>query len=104
SSTNPTVLTTQVTVCLACSIWGLPCHVCRQTCGELLPRHFILTLAGGLFSVALSVVSLHLAVSQQIELRCSDFPQANIICLRLSELLLSKTFYIYNEPHSSIRF
>ena len=60
--------------------------------GELLPHHFTLTLAGGLFSVALSVVSLRLAVSQQIEMRCSDFPQTNAVGLRLSKLLLSEIF------------
>jgi hypothetical protein len=25
-----------------CSSWGLPCHVCYHTCGELLPRRFTL--------------------------------------------------------------
>jgi hypothetical protein len=27
----------------SCSRWGLPCHPCRQGCGELLPRLFTLT-------------------------------------------------------------
>ena len=27
----------------SCTGWGLPCHSCRQECGELLPRHFTLT-------------------------------------------------------------
>jgi len=27
----------------ACWRWGLPCHVCRQTRGALLPHHFTLT-------------------------------------------------------------
>jgi len=26
-----------------CSRWGLPCHACYQTCGELLPHPFTLT-------------------------------------------------------------
>ena len=37
-----------------CSGWGLPCLRCRHRSGELLPRHFTLALAGGMFSVALS--------------------------------------------------
>ena len=50
-----------------CSGWGLPCQVCRQPRGELLPPRFTLACAeaiGGLFSVALSVGSRRLAVSQ----------------------------------------
>lgn len=39
----------------ACTEWGLPCHLCHQKRGELLPRHFTLTpKRGGIFSVALS--------------------------------------------------
>ena len=40
-----------------CSGWGLPCPVCCQTGGVLLPHHFTLTMAGhgGIFSVALSL-------------------------------------------------
>ncbi len=45
----------------SCSGWGLPCPVCYQSGGALLPHLFTLTyipilvLAGGLFSVALSL-------------------------------------------------
>ena len=38
-----------------CSMRGLPCHSRCRLCGGLLPRHFTLTLAGGILSVALSV-------------------------------------------------
>ena len=40
-----------------CSRWGLPCQVCYQPRGGLLPHRFTLTAprCGGLFSVALSV-------------------------------------------------
>lgn len=44
-----------------CSMRGLPCRVCCQTRGGLLPHPFTLTLAGGLFSVALSVQRGNLA-------------------------------------------
>ena len=45
--------------------------------GGLLHHHFTLTpglARGGIFSVALSVASQHLAVSQRSALRSSDFP------------------------------
>ena len=50
----------------SCSEWGLPCQPCCQACGGLLPHLFTLTTAncGGLFSVALSLKSPSLAVSQ----------------------------------------
>ena len=38
-----------------CSMRGLPCRACCLARGALLPHLFTLTLAGGLFSVALSV-------------------------------------------------
>ena len=62
-----------------CSRWGLPCQVCHQPRGELLPPRFTLACAeaiGGLFSVALSVGSRRLAVSQHPALCCPDFPLA----------------------------
>jgi hypothetical protein len=39
----------------SCSVWGLPCPVHCWAGGALLPHLFTLTLAGGMFSVALSV-------------------------------------------------
>jgi len=45
--------------------------------GSLLHHHFTLTLGqtrGGIFSVALSVASQHLAVNQRSALGSSDFP------------------------------
>jgi len=51
----------------SCSRWGLPCLRCHHRSGELLPRHFTLTRrlapAGGFFSVALSLGSPPVAVS-----------------------------------------
>ena len=43
----------------SCSRWGLPCPLCYQTGGALLPHRFTLTAPerGGLFSVALSLGS-----------------------------------------------
>lgn len=41
--------------CLSCIAWGLPGLLCYHRSGGLLPHLFTLTLAGGLFSVALSV-------------------------------------------------
>ena len=52
----------------SCSRWGLPCRVCYQTRGALLPHRFTLTVrvnpTGGLFSVALSLGSPPAAVSR----------------------------------------
>jgi len=62
-----------------CSGRGLPCHVCYQTRGALLPHLFNLTLAGGVFSVALSVASRHPAVSRRPALWSSDFPQSRLL-------------------------
>ena len=52
-----------------CNWWGLHCQSCHQDCGRLLPCHFTLTCVsgetiGGMFSVALSIGSRRLAVSQ----------------------------------------
>jgi len=65
--------------CLALLRMGLPCQHCRQCCGGLLPRLFTLTYpniwVGGLFSVALSLRSPSLGVTQHPALWSSDFPQ-----------------------------
>ena len=65
----------------SCSGWGLPCLPCHQRSGELLPRLFTLTRhgaalrnAGGIFSVALSLGSPPVAVSDHPALWSSDFP------------------------------
>src|SRR2546426_9792103 len=42
----------------SCSVWGLPCPSHYWSGGALLPHLFTLTLAGGMFSVALSVSRL----------------------------------------------
>ena len=52
-----------------CNGWGLHCQPCHQGCGRLLPCLFTLTCVsletiGGMFSVALSIGSRRLAVSQ----------------------------------------
>ena len=62
-----------------CSGWGLPCRICYQIRGGLLPHLFTLTpqanSRGGLFSVALSVASRRPGVTWQPTLWSSDFPQ-----------------------------
>ncbi len=76
----------------SCSGWGLPCRPGRPNRGELLPRLFTLTRrpqrrrgtpvgvrsvqreSGGIFSVALSLGSPPLGVTQHPALRSSDFP------------------------------
>ena len=63
----------------SCSGWGLPCRPCHQDRGELLPRLFTLTPRkprGGMFSVALSLGSPPVAVSDHPALWSSDFPPA----------------------------
>ena len=73
----------------SCSGWGLPCPRRRRRGGELLPHRFTLArlrlrrpelpgrlvlTVGGLFSVALSVPSRGLGVTQHPALWSSDFP------------------------------
>src|SRR3990172_2946406 len=63
----------------SCSGWGLPCPLGRPRGGGLLPRLFTLTPGelksrGGVFSVALSVSSRSLRVTEHPALRSSDFP------------------------------
>lgn len=51
----------------SCFGWGLPCQLCHQNCGALLPQPFhpyLLKRTGGLFSVALSLRSPSLDVIQ----------------------------------------
>ena len=60
----------------SCTGWGLPCRRGHPQRGELLPRHFNLTgpKAGGVFSVALSLGSPPLGITQHPALWSSDFP------------------------------
>src|SRR5262249_50413807 len=60
----------------SCSAWGFPCLRRRRRSGALLPHHFTLTrlAPGGIFSVALSVASPRLAVSEHAARGSSDFP------------------------------
>jgi len=73
----------------ACWRWGLPCRDRRRSRGALLPHLFTLTTGrvpspecsgfetlpfGGLFSVALSLASLPVAVGHHRALTSSDFP------------------------------
>ena len=57
--------------------WGLPCQCCHQHRGALLPHRFTLTArgaSGGLFSVALSLASRPVAVSNHPDPWSPDFP------------------------------
>jgi hypothetical protein len=66
----------------ACWRWGLPCRDRHRPRGALLPHHFTLACdpvaraasIGGVFSVALSLGSLPVAVSHHRALSSSDFP------------------------------
>src|SRR3989304_7076920 len=63
----------------SCSGWGLPCPLGRPRGGGLSPRLVTLTPGelksrGGVFSVALSVPSRSLRVTEHPALRSSDFP------------------------------
>jgi len=49
--------------------------MCYHTAGELLPHPFILTIAGGLLSVALALESPPPGVTRHHALWSSDFPQ-----------------------------
>ena len=80
----------------SCSEWGLHSAACRQATGELLPRLSTITnwLPNWQFiSVALSLESPPLAVSQHPALRSPDFPRAHGKLTppntRLSDLLTS---------------
>ena len=65
-----------------CSEWGLPCDLCYQRPGALLPHPFTLACApfgaiGGLLSAALSVALRRPGVTRHPALWSSDFPPAN---------------------------
>ena len=63
----------------SCSRWGLPRPVDHPTAGELLPHHFNLTDEYRRYvSVALSLGSPPLGVTQHPALWSSDFPRTNI--------------------------
>jgi hypothetical protein len=65
-----------------CSWWGLPCRLCCQSRGALLPHRFTLAVLrsvcrevlGGLLSVALSVGSRPPGVTWHLIRRSPDFP------------------------------
>ena len=65
-----------------CSGWGLPCDLCLQRPGALLPHPFTLACApegaiGGLLSAALSVALRRPGVTRHPALWSSDFPPAD---------------------------
>ena len=63
----------------SCSRWGLPRPADHPTAGELLPHHFNLTgKCRRYVSVALSLGSPPLGVTQHPALRSSDFPRAEV--------------------------
>jgi hypothetical protein len=60
---------------------GFPCHKMSPSCAVVsyttfspLPAFYFIKSIGGLFSVALSVASRHLGITQRSALRSSDFP------------------------------
>lgn len=63
----------------SCSRWGLPRPADHPTAGELLPHHFNLTDVNRRYvSVALSLGSPPLGVTQHPALWSSDFPRADL--------------------------
>jgi hypothetical protein len=63
----------------SCSRWGLPRPADHPAAGELLPHHFNLTGKYRRYvSVALSLGSPPLGVTQHLALRSSDFPRAEV--------------------------
>jgi len=84
----------------ACWRWGLPCRRRRRRRGALLPHRFTLAGArrpvGGLFSVALSLGSLRVAVSDHRALPSSDFPPAGKTRRAIARPAPSSLFY--REP------
>ncbi len=81
-----------------CSGWGLPCHLRYRKRGALLPHLFTLTGAGlrprlgGLFSVALSMISRSPAVNRHPALWSPDFPLRRHTAQRLPSQL-RRLFY-----------
>ena len=73
--------------CLSCIARGLPCLPCCLGSGGLLPHLFTLTLAGGLFSVALAVPP---------PLRAGSPPFQRARCLVMSGL--SSTGFLPQRP------
>ena len=74
-----------------CSGWGLPCDLCHQRPGALLPHPFTLACApggaiGGLLSAALSVVSRRPGVTRHPALWSSDFPPTILTARRRPSL------------------
>jgi len=67
-----------------CSRWGLPSSRCHHRDGELLPRLFTLITpeADGIFSVALSLRSPPVRVTDHLALWSSDFPLIPSLCRR----------------------
>ena len=81
----------------SCRRRGLPCRACYHTRGALLPHHFNLTCGikpiGGMFSVALSLGLLRVAINHHRALSCPDFPpvyfnRRPISTLNFQDLLL----------------
>jgi len=89
----------------SCTGWGLPCQPCHQGRGELLPRLFTLTpqqARGGMFSVALSLGSPPVAVSDHPALWSPDFPPATRFARRAITRPPSATDKNSNLAHNQI--
>ena len=90
----------------SCSRWGLPCQLCYQNCGALLPHRFALTApkCGGLFSVALSLkspwpgitrhrFSMEPGLSSPHECAAVAQPSGNLPIHRLPELVEGLSYF-----------
>ncbi len=108
---RPMVLADQAEPIWSCSGWGLPCPRRHRRGGELLPRRFTLAqmslrwlelpchlflTVGGLFSVALSVPSRGLGVTQHLALWSSDFPHPACLCEARSPEPLQYAITLYH--------
>jgi hypothetical protein len=83
-----------------CSRWGLPGSRCHHRDGELLPRLFTLITpeADGIFSVALSLGSPPVRVTDHLALWSSDFPLIPSLCRRGRATILPTLTIFINWP------
>ena len=85
----------------SCSAWGLPCLNSSpvERCALTAPFHPYPVLLGGLLSVALSVASPRLAVSEHAARWSSDFPPLIDESMRGDRL--NHSGWLYSTPHDA---